>query len=95
MMIVSIARKGIFPRKKGLLRLAEASGLFVPQFNTRIPTVNEPHTNLYSALLGWATNVLVVSTPYQTIGSFVADAHQPKYKNVAISFLRAPGFLPS
>ncbi|PIP80202.1 MAG: hypothetical protein COW84_06620 [Gammaproteobacteria bacterium CG22_combo_CG10-13_8_21_14_all_40_8] len=87
--MTSQATVDILAPVKGKLRLTEANAgwTFTPLGHGKIMVTNQAHINPGSSLPGWVTNMLLVSTPYETMKAFTKQVKKPKYQNVSISFI--------
>lgn len=88
----SEATTGILDDIAGRLRLTqvELGWIFRPLETGAVEISNEAHIDPGSGLPGWITNLLLVSTPYETMRSFVLEVTKPAYRDAVVSFIREP-----
>ncbi len=86
----STATADIKEKVKRRLRLKEAtvSWTFKPLATGGIEVTNQAHINPGSNLPGWITNMLLVSTPFNTMKAFAKEVAKPKYRDASVDFIK-------
>ncbi|HAT28964.1 MAG TPA: hypothetical protein DCS89_18255 [Gammaproteobacteria bacterium] len=76
----------------GRLRLTQVKlgWIFRPLESGAVEISNEAHIDPGSNLPGWISNLLLLSTPYETMRSFVLEVAKPEYRDAVVSFVREP-----